>query len=166
VDRFKKGKILTTLAIIAFVVAFLWGRNAQSAEVGLGLGFGTFNAADATIQELSVITDDLHWFASYSRVGGVDSDRLQDKYNDRYVIAYRVFWRDDKDFRPYLSLGVAYFDKAPERLISEHLAYDLRLGVRWKDILELDVDGHNSTAGRSERNTGIDSVNLRIVFQF
>ena len=50
-------------------------------------------------------------------------------------------------------------------LISERLTYDLRLGARWKDIVELEIQ-HNSTAGRSERNTGFDVITLRAVFQF
>ncbi len=165
-NRFSKGKILTTLLIAAFVIAFFWGRDADAEEIGVGVGFGTFNAVGATIQEISIASTDYRWFASYTRIGGTDSDRIVMDYNNRYVIAYRVFWRRDKNWKPYMSLGAAYFNEPPERLISERLAYDLRFGVRWKDIVEIDIEGHNSTAGRSTRNTGFDTINLRAVFQF
>ena len=164
--KLSKGKILTASAVVVFVLVFFWGRYAEAAEVGVGLGFGTFNARGAIMQELSVTSDDYRWFASYTRIGKNDSNRLVLEQNDRFVVAYRTFWRRDKDVKPYLSLGAAYFTHPPNDLISDRLSYDLRLGFRWRDILEVDLDGHNSTAGRSSRNTGVDSINLRAVFRF
>ena len=165
-NRFSKGKILTSSIILIAVLVFIWGRDAESAELGLGLGFGTFNTVGATIQELSIASDDYRWFASYTRIGGADSDRLTADYNDRLVLSYRTFWRRDSNLKPFLSFGAAYFKEAPNTLISERLTYDIRLGARWKDVVELEIDGHNSTAGRSISNSGFDTINLRFVFPF
>ncbi len=164
-DRFKGSKKWGSLLVVLFILVFLWGRNADAAELGLGLGFGVNHTENATIQELSIQSDDYRWFASYTRVGGGKANGLVLDYNNRFVGAYRVFWRRDKDWKPYLSLGAAYFEEAPLNVISERLTYDMRFGARWKDILELEA-AHNSTAGRSLRNSGFDTLNLRVVFQF
>ena len=160
--RFRWAK--TSAALIAlFLILFLWGRSSEAAEVGIGLSSGFNHSNGAVGQELSITSNDLRWFASYTRVGGRPEDTVL-SYNDRFVAAYRVFWRRGHDLMPYTSLGAAYFSE-PTVLVTERLTYDLRLGVRWNNILELEY-AHNSTAGRSVRNAGIDFVTLRAVFRF
>ena len=67
---------------------------------------------------------------------------------------------------PFLRFGVAYFDDPPDDYIDEHLAFDLAVGIRFWDIVELELDQHNSTAGRSNNNEGLDAIMLGLTFQF
>ena len=75
-NRFKGGRAIGSILVLIFVLIFLWGRNAEAGEIGLGVGFGAFNSTGATVQEISYHTDDYRWFASYARVGGHDSNRI------------------------------------------------------------------------------------------
>lgn len=160
--QFRWAKSAAAL-IALFLILFLWGRSSEAAEVGIGLGAGVNHSSGAVGQELSVTSDDLRWFASYTRLGGRPGDTVL-AYNNRWVGAYRVFWRRDHDLMPYMALGAAYFEE-PTVLVTERLTYDLRVGLRWNNIVELEY-AHNSTAGRSQRNAGIDFITLRAVFRF
>lgn len=152
---------LTIAAIVAFIIIFAWGRDAESAELGLGLSAGaSSHSSGAKAQEISITTDDYRWYGQVMRIGG---DGILSS-NWRYSAGYRLFWRRDHDFKPFLRLGVAYFDDVPE-LVSERFMYDMGVGIRWREVIEAEYN-HNSTAGRSAVNTGIDFVTLRLVFQF
>lgn len=159
--KFKTKATSGIVLVLAFLALFIWGRNAESAELGLGVGYGINHTAKAAVQEITISTDDYRWYGQVIRIGG---DGVLDD-NWRYSAGYRLFWRRDENVKPFLRLGAAYFDHAPVQLVSDHLTFDMGLGLRWKDIIELEYN-HNSTAGRSDKNTGIDFVTLRVVFQF
>ena len=56
--------------------------------------------------------------------------------------------------------------KAFKLLKAVRYAYDLAFGLRFWQILELEFDQHNSTAGRSNDNTGLDAIYLGFVLPF
>lgn len=163
--KIRWNKVVVIGLIVLFTTVFFMGRKAESAEVGIGLNFGTFHSLGGRTQEINITSDDYRWFASYTRVGGVDAEDLHFESRNRYVAGYRVFWRRDENWKPYMMFGTAYWDEPPCRVISERLTYDMRIGVRYRDIVEFEI-GHNSTAGRARYNYGFDTVGLRAVFQF
>lgn len=154
---------LTILAIIIFVGVFLWGRSADAAEARIGLGFGYASNIGATYQELMLISDDLRWYSAVTRIGG---DNRHDYQYWRFTAGYRVNWRRETNFSPYMRLGAAYFSEEPTGYISDRLAFDMAIGMRLWNIVELELDQHNSTAGRSNRNQGLDAVMLSVVLPF
>lgn len=158
----------TAVAVLLFVLVFMWGRNAEAAEVGIGLGWGVLGTRSEGVvtQELMLKTNDYRWYVSYARIGANQNDRLQMRQNDRFTAGYQLVFRRGMKVEPYMMLGMAYFEDPPMNLISERLTYDMRLGVRIKDIVELELDGHNSTASRSDYNSGMDVMSLRAVFRF
>lgn len=158
----------TAIAVLIFVVVFLWGRCAEAGEVGVGLGFGlpTTRSEGLVTQEIMLKTDDYRWYMSYARVGANKNDYLHLRQNDRWTAGYQLVFRRGKDVEPYMMLGVAYYEEPPLNLISERLTYDMRIGVRLYDVVEIDIDGHSSTASRADINTGLDVISLRAVFQF
>jgi len=83
----------------------------------------------------------------------------------RFSGGYRVNWLRDKFISPYLRLGMAWFDSTPEPYISDQWSFDMAAGLRFRNVLELEAQ-HNSTAGRSLTNSGIDSITLSIVLPF
>ena len=164
--KISKGKLVTLTILAIVVTGFFMIRDAESAEIGLGLGYGTFNAKHSRTQEISIQSNDYRWFASYARIGAADNDRIRRDQTNRYTAAYRAcFWRERK-LTPCISMGAAYFDEPIMTLISDRLTYDIRIVVRWKEVLEFEIDQHNSTAGRSVTNSGLDSIMLRGVFRF
>ena len=159
----KPKKLFAILLIAAFVGFYLWGLKADAAELGLGLGKGYANNAGATYQEIMVRDAQRHWYASVARIGG------DNEFNYKYwrgCGGYQVNWRKEKRFAPYARLGACYFDEAPVGLVSERLTYELAFGVRFWGIVELDLDTHNSTAGRSDKNAGLDAMMLRVLWRF
>ena len=157
-----KIHVKTSIAlVIAFIVLFVWGRSAESAELGIGVGTGHGHTNDTVTQGLTIISDDLRWYAQVTRFG---SEGYLDT-NVRWSGGYRLFCRRDEDFKPFMRFGVALFDHDPMPLISDNVTYDLGVGLRWRDVIEFEYN-HNSTAGRSERNTGVDLWVLRLVMQF
>ncbi len=163
-----KKQIALAVGIAVFLAFFIWGREADSAEVALGLGAGLTSTKSEGIraQEIQIRTDDYRWYFSYARIGANINDRLELRQNDRWAIGYTVVWRRGHNWQPYMSIGAAYFKQPPMGLISERLAYDMRVGVRYKNIIEFEFDNHNSTASRSDKNTGVDIPWVRVVFQF
>ena len=158
-----RGKVLAILAIVIFVGLFLWGMKADAAEARLGLGFGYSNSEGSRYQEMMLTSSDRRWYGAVTRIGGDDRHNYQ---YWRFTAGYRVNWRRDKRFSPYMRLGVAYFDDVPFDYISEHLAFDMAIGVRLWDIVELEFDQHNSTAGRSDQNEGLNAILLGVVLPF
>jgi hypothetical protein len=156
--RATKQKI-AILAIITFIGFFLWGRAADAAEVGVGLGF---SKNGATHQQVTLTSTDLRWYGSVTRIGG---DRRHNYIYGRVAAGYRVNWRRDTRFSPYMKLGGVYFTKEPTDYISDSWAYDMNIGVRVWDIVELEYQ-HNSTAGRSSQNEGLDTVMVSVVLPF
>ena len=163
-----KRQIVLAVGIAIFLAFFVWGRTVDAAEVGLGLGTGlpSTHSDGIRAQEIQIRTNDYRWYFSYARIGANINGRLQTRQVDRWAIGYTVVWRRGKAVQPYMSIGAAYFDQPPMDLISERLTYDMRVGIRFKDIIELELDNHNSTASRSDKNTGIDIPWVRVVFQF
>ena len=163
-----KKEILLVAVLSALVLVFIWGRDAESAEVALGISTGlpTTHSDGIRAQEIQIRTNDYRWYLSYTRIGANANERLQLRQNDRWAAGYTVTFRRDKVWKPFISIGAAYFKQPPMDLISERLTYDLRLGIRFKDIVELELDNHNSTASRSDKNTGLDLIGIRLVFQF
>lgn len=149
--------------IVAFIILAAWGTWEQvyGAELRVGLGGGVTNDNEWIGQELMVNSDRRHWYASVIRVGG--DDALPDTW--RFAAGYRVNWRRDKNVWPYLRLGAGYFLDEPGHLISDKLAFDMAVGIRFWKILELEWQ-HNSTAGRSDHNDGNDILMLGLVVPF
>ena len=148
--------------IALFIGFFLWGRVAEAAEARLGVGWAYQNTAGATYQELMVTSSDLRWYGAATRIGG------DDRHNYEYwrvTAGYRVNWRSATNFNPYMRLGVAYFDEEPTDYISDQFAFDMAAGLRLYNLVELEIE-HNSTAGRSSQNEGLDAVTLSVVLPF
>jgi hypothetical protein len=160
----KKVKQLALIGvIITFVGFFLWGVKADAAELRLGFATGYQANAGAAYQELMVTSSDRHWYAAVTRIGGDDEHNY--KYN-RWTAGYRVNWRRDKRISPFMRLGVAYFTEPPTDYISDEYAFDLAIGFRFFNVVELELDQHNSTGGRSDENEGLDAVMLSMVLPF
>lgn len=161
----KRFKQITYTSIILgiFVALFLWGRAADAAEARAGIGFGYDSNQGAVYQELMVTRGDLRWYGSFTRIGGDDEHDYQ---YSRLAAGYRVNWRRDTRFSPYMRFGGAYFTEEPTDYISDRWAFDLAIGIRLWDIVELELDQHNSTGGRSEQNEGLDAIVLGITFPF
>ena len=155
-----KTQVTTTLVIL-FVLLFIWGRSAESAELGIGIGTGRGHTNDTIVQGLTIISDDLRWYAQVTRFG--NEGHLDT--NMRWSGGYRLFFCRDENFKPFMRLGVAGFKETPMPLLSDNIAYDMGLGLRWRNIIEFEYN-RNSTGGRSKRNTGIDLWELRLVMQF
>ena len=158
-------KAAVVLIIALFVAVFIWGRSAEAGEpeFGLGLGFGYASNEGATYQELFLRDASRNWYGSVNRIGG---DTLNNYEYWRFCGGWQVNWRKNSNISPYSRLGACWFDEAPTDYISDNLAYELALGVRLWNIVEIDIDTHNSTAGRSEQNEGLDAVMIRMVFPF
>ena len=149
--------------IVLFAGFFLWGSVVDASEVRLGVGAGVTKNAGSRSQELMITSEDLHWYAAATRVGG---DDLHNYEFWRITAGYRVNWRRGTRFSPFMRLGAAYFDKEPYDYISDHWAFDMAIGVRLWDVVEFELDQHNSTAGRTDQNSGLDTVMLGFVFPF
>lgn len=166
----------TAILVVIFVTFFVMGRYAEAGEARIGLGAGTFNAQGAIVQDVMVTTDDLRWYASFQRAGGDDvfynleqrhcrTVRVPFSSVNRFAVGYRVNWYRERTVSPYLRLGAAYFDREPMPFISDDLSYDMAVGVRISDIIEIEAQ-HNSTAGRSAFNKGMDSVVFGVTLPF
>lgn len=160
-SKYLKRISYTSVLVAIFIALFIWGRAAEAGEARIGLGVGTFNVQGAIYQDLLVTTDEQTWYAQVTRIGN-------DEHFDvltRYSAGYRVNWRDDKFAEPYLRLGMAHFDKEPTYRISDKWSFDMAVGIRFKDVVELEAQ-HNSTAGRTNYNYGLDSIVLGVVLPF
>ena len=158
-----KKRLLGIAVVVLFAGLFLWGSYAEASEGRLGLGFGyTANVGSRTM-EFMLTSDDLRWYGSVSKIGG---DYRHNYQFTRWCGGYRVNWRREKSIMPFMRLGACYFDEPPFDYISSDYAYDLSVGVRLWGVAELELLQHNSTAGRSDQNEGVDGILLGIVFPF
>jgi hypothetical protein len=157
----KNNKKAAVVALAIFLAFFIWGvKKANAAEVTLGLAAGYNHTVGARYEEIMLLPTD-HWYGSITRIGG---DNKHDYQYNRYCGGYKVFWRQHKGISPIMRLGACWFDEQPEDYISDKFAYDIALGVRLWDVVEVEFDQHNSTAGRSDQNEGLDAFMLRVVF--
>ena len=158
--------------IVLFVALFAWGLSSNAAAderkkaLTVGLGYGYAATKDLISQRIGYLHDD-RWFVRYERLGGPGLDH--DDFNS-IALGRRVMWREDKRIEPFLEFGAAYFDEPPTRsgkpVVSERLTYSMSIGARFFDVIEFVFADHNSTAGRSERNKGIDRVALTFILKF
>lgn len=153
----------TVWAVIAFVVIFTWGyitqNKAEATETHIGLGHGATNNNDWIAMHLAISRN--HWYLAALRTGGEDETFLPDTW--RFSVGYRVDWRKDMKVAPFMKFGAAYWLDEPSNLISDHWSYDMSVGTRFWNVMELEWQ-HNSTAGRSDFNKGNDIIVLGFVF--
>jgi hypothetical protein len=167
----------TFWVVVAFVLgmsfAFIEEANAhattdRSHSATVGVYTGVVNSNGVRTQRLSYRYQD-RWEVSYARVGGKGWSTA-----NYFSVSRLVFWRGN-DRGPFLSLGAAYTDglvgKKDEGkpLVTEQLTYELGIGYQWVLSSATDMELrwiHNSTAGRSERNKGIDRVGLTYNWRF
>lgn len=157
-----KKEYLKWLAILIFILLFAWGtytQNADAAEVRIGMSKAFTHGTEWTGQELLFVHR--NWYANIARIGG--DEALPDLM--RYSVGYRVKWRNEKRVSPYLRLGMAYFEIEPFDLISDVWAYDMAVGSRFFEVLDIEW-AHNSTAGRSAQNEGVDMLLIGITVPF
>jgi hypothetical protein len=158
------GKNKRLLAIGLFVVAFgalLWAEEAE-AQVHLGTAVGINHTEDARAVLIGYTWDD-RWELEYARHGGDDYEDINSWSVTRIVRARR-----GKNLEPFLQFGLTYWDEKmlatkwddQEVLVDSQLTYRLGLGVRLYRVAELGW-GHDSTAGRSDPNSGIDYIFIR-----
>lgn len=158
IDFFKKPQVW---AILLFVVLFFWGLTAHAKNsLEVGLSFGAFHSTQMITQRIGWNYDN-RWIAQYERHGGNGYQGT-----NSVSIQRQVSWRQGSALSPLLRFGISYFDEQivdPEKedrpLVSENLTYSLGFGVRIKERLMIGLE-HNSTAGRSARNRGIDRFYL------
>lgn len=165
--KINKGLLAAIIAIVIFLAFFLWGLKADAAEPSpearIGLGYAYNHFEGAVYEELMLTAPQRHWYGSFTRIGG---DKRHDYVFNRLVVGYRVNWRRNTHFSPFMRLGAAYFTTVPEDYISDSWAFDMAFGVRLWNILELEVEQHNSTAGRSDQNEGLDAYMIGVVLPF
>ena len=158
------GKNKRLLAIGLFVIAFgalLWADSVEAQPL-LGVGVGILNTQEARNVTLGWSWQD-KWEAELSQHGGDGYETVHAVSVARVVRA-----RKGKNFEPFMQFGLTYWDDkiaAPkwddqDVLVDSQLTYRLGLGIRVYRVLEVGW-GHDSTAGRSDPNSGIDYIFLR-----
>lgn len=167
----------TAYIVAAFVVVmiFLFATEdayGQSTDyrgsgvvVSTGLGFGVANYSGGVTQRIGVESGDSRYLATYERLGGKGYRNVNSISLVRRVRHERTGLAG--------SIGLAYFDRTvaehgSKSLVSERLTFTLGLDYTWSlsssTGLRLGLV-HNSTAGRSERNRGVDRVNLSFLWR-
>lgn len=132
-------------------------------SVSLSLGGGVVHYPSGVTQGLAYEYD-RRWAAEYERLGGKGYETVHS-----YSVS-RVVWQGSHGRGFNLSIGATYTDGTLEErdrpgkeIVSDDLTFRLGVGYAWElspvSSLRLGVV-HNSTAGRSERNRGIDRVRL------
>jgi hypothetical protein len=167
---FKRHGKSSLIAVLTFVILFSCGLNndAFGDEIAIGVGAGVGDM-DGTITQRIGYQPNPRWLVRYERFGGKG-----EPHSNMYGIQRNVRWRQTHELQPYLTFGAVYFDsilqddEGREFLKDEFLAYNLGLGVTWRysntAALRLGFD-HNSTAGRADRNHGVDRVHLTFVLR-
>ena len=147
--------------ILGFIGLASWGamRDANAADLRIGAGFGWENAQDAVSMDLMLTIDEDFYLSAAKMAGGRVGDDVW-----RYAAGFRFDWREGKRIQPFLRLGGAYWDGITG-LVGDQHTFDLALGLRFGGALELELQ-HNSTAGRSVPNTGVDLIVLGLVKEF
>lgn len=157
--------------VIAFVVVFALGllNEARAAEprhdIVIGLGYGVINADGAITQRLGYMYD-RRWYARAERFGG---PRYDDDPTWVYSLGRRVSWRRERAVAPFMEFGVAKYEEPLTREdgyapVTAEWTYTLGVGVSLWGIIDAGL-AHNSTAGRSSNNDGIDRVYLSFTFE-
>lgn len=168
VDRLKQPTTWLVIALVAaFVYGLLRGPTAQAAtlelppahRVTIGVGYGLIHAQGLVVQELGYEYDD-RWTVRLTRTG--NDARIPDTWVG--AVGRRVPLYDGKHFSPFVAIGAAWFDEPPSAVVDSRLVFDLEVGVRYRNVVDL-VWHHNSTSGRSDPNSGIDYWLLRAVLK-
>lgn len=154
----------TTWIIVVFILLFLWGlrREAEASDLRfeVGLGFGSTHQSTVVMEELGLLYDE-KWYVHIAHLG--NDERVPDTY--RITAGRRVAWRQEHTFSPYLRMGAAYWQHRPAGLVDANLTFDMAVGLRAWDVVELEWS-HQSTAGRVHPNTGVDVVGLHYTSRF
>jgi len=162
----RKWATRIAIALLVLITAFGIYKEAHAQEVKLGLGYGVNHTEDWIMQEVVISNRD--WYGSIARLGGDDSGGCMVQLCEalpttwRVAAGYRADFREDKNFSPYTRMGIAYFEEAPDMVVSENLTFDLAIGMRLYKVVDIELQ-HQSTAGRSRRNWGSDLITLSLV---
>ena len=156
----------STWLIIVFILSFLLGlwmaQTAEAAEVEAtaGLGFGVSKTSTLIVQEAGLRIDDA-WGVAVARTGN------KDELDPAWVIRAEriVTWREGRAIQPMMALGVAWWDPAPAALVSEQWTFAMAVGLYAYEVVELRWQ-HYSTAGRADKNSGVDYVSLTATMRF
>lgn len=171
--KISKTKIAVA-GFIALSVYLFWAEKANAeTQAVFGLGAGAFETQSLITQRIGIERNQ-KWGFIYERFG----DGMLDGHASNSVAVYRRVQSNGTFLRARVvaELGAAYFDekivkptsKTGRVLVNENLAWHLGLGAQWdlseSTSIQLKLT-HNSTAGRSEPNTGIDRVSLSYTFK-
>lgn len=154
----------TVYLVLAFLALFVWGlvlNEAKADELRIGLGYGILKSEGFITQEL-LYRPHPHWYLSIAET----ENHRRDYRSVRYAAGHQVVFRDGKKIEPFLRLGFAHFRRAPNDWVSAKNTYDLAIGFRFWDVVELEIDQHQSTAGRSPVNIGLDGVYLGVLWKW
>ena len=160
-----------TVAVVLFVlslIALFISEDAHGAvgdwSITTGVAGGVVHYSGGVTQTIGVLSPEKKWYAEYERQGGKEWSRVH------AVSVSRVVWLRPEQKGLHLSLGATkssgtLVESGPgnKPLVSEDLSYRLGIGYSWTlspaTAIRLGVI-HNSTAGRSDRNHGIDRIHL------
>jgi hypothetical protein len=165
-----KKTVLGVGLFVILLIAFFGGEAYagtnhtpdRSHFVSIGVSGGVVNYSGGVTQKLGYTYGNQRWRTEFERMGGGSIDSVNFFSLVRHVKTNLGGLG--------LSLGVTYSDGLLEdkdrpglTLVSDRLSY--RLGVDYTWTLSSSTDlvfdfVHNSTAGRSKRNSGIDRVGL------
>lgn len=162
----------TTIIVGVFVILLIALFSAEKVNahdipgnhaVSLGLGGGVANYPGGVTQKLGY-TYDGKWTAEYERFGGKGYDTVSG------FSVVRSVGPGTNGSGFVLSFGASYFDgtledrgRESKAIVSDTITYRLGIDYAWRLSSYTDVRfgvHHNSTAGRSERNRGIDRLHL------
>lgn len=160
----------TAWAVIAFVALMTWGLSAEAREVPkhqatLGVAFGFINTSGLVTQRIGYVHND-KWYTGVEKFGG-------DEYRESWAFhaGRQVVFRRGKQIEPIFKLGVSAFDrplteKNGYQPVAGDIMFQLAITVRFRGILGVNVDDHNSTAGRTDPNKGIDRAGVDYYWRF
>ena len=162
-----RRKIKYTVGLVAlFILAFCWGYYNQAlADTTFRIGVGTQaldrgDRGEHITQDL-MINFDNRWYVQAARFG--NGTVVPDTW--RYSFGYRVNWREGNKVAPFMRLGPAYWAPEDSVLVSDNWTFDMAVGAQLWQFVDIEWQ-HNSTAGRSERNSGVDLIVLAINLRF
>lgn len=150
---------IAVIAIFVILIGILAFRKATAYELQIGLGHG-FGNTDVITQDFAIEYDG--FYGRVVRLG--DEPILPDKLW-KLSAGWRGYFREGTNFQPYLYIGAAWFTEEPSSVISDRLAYDMGLGLRFYKVFDLNYE-HNSTAGRTSKNRGLDVISVRVAIPF
>jgi hypothetical protein len=165
-----KNIILVSAFVAVLTLAFCHEpAHAGDLEVTLGLGSGVAKSTEMITQRVGVMRDN-KWYLRAERFGGEPWNKEWGFFAGR-----RVQFRQDRNWQPYIQMGVGHFN-APLKHedkdlpnVTERTTFELGLGIsrRLSPSAEMELGfDHNSTAGRSNKNNGIDRIHLTYNWKF